>query len=78
MPSDTAIQPLLLGGSEKAVRLSQKLDEQGFLISAIRPPTVPKDQARLRITLCAEHEQADLDRLLEALDKLVNRNSLDD
>ncbi len=70
MESDTAIQPLLLGSSEKAVRISRQLDEQGFLISAIRPPTVAKDQARLRITLCAEHEQAHIDRLLDVLDTL--------
>jgi len=78
MPSSTAIQPLMLGSSEKAVRVSRELDALGFLISAIRPPTVPKDQARLRITLCAEHEQADLDRLLDALAKVLNRAAADE
>ncbi len=78
MPSATAIQPLLLGSSEKAVRLSQQLDEQGFLISAIRPPTVPKDQARLRITLSAEHELADIDRLLDALANLLKKDAMDE
>ena len=76
MPSDTAIQPLLLGSSEKAVRLSHQLDEQGFLISAIRPPTVPKNQARLRITLSAEHEYADLERLLDTLVTLYKKESI--
>ncbi|NOZ38146.1 MAG: aminotransferase class I/II-fold pyridoxal phosphate-dependent enzyme, partial [Gammaproteobacteria bacterium] len=70
MKSNTAIQPLLLGSSEKAVRISQRLDDAGFLISAIRPPTVPNDQARLRITFSAEHECEHIDRLLETLDAL--------
>ncbi len=74
MPSDTAIQPLLLGSSEKAVRISQRLEQQGFLISAIRPPTVPDGQARLRITFSAEHEQEHIDRLLEALDALFKKD----
>jgi len=78
MPSDTAIQPLLLGSSEKAMRFSRQLDEQGFLISAIRPPTVPRDQARLRITLSAEHEQEHLDRLLEVLAHLFKKDKADE
>ncbi|HEB87750.1 MAG TPA: 8-amino-7-oxononanoate synthase [Gammaproteobacteria bacterium] len=76
LKSDTAIQPLLLGSSEKAVRVSRHLKEQGFLISAIRPPTVPNGQARLRITFCAEHEQAHIDRLLEVLDTLFTKESI--
>ncbi len=76
MKSDTAIQPLLLGSSEKAVRISQRLDDAGFLISAIRPPTVPNDQARLRITFSAEHEREHIDRLLETLDALF-KNELE-
>lgn len=71
MDSDTAIQPLLLGSSEKAIRISQQLEQRGFLISAIRPPTVAKGQARLRITFSAEHEPEHIDRLLEALDVLL-------
>ena len=61
----TAIQPLLIGDDEQAISLSQKLFEEGFLVTAIRPPTVPKDTARLRITLCAKHTRQQLDRLLE-------------
>jgi len=82
MDSDTAIQPLLLGSSEKAIRISQQLEQRGFLISAIRPPTVAKGQARLRITFSAEHEQEHIDRLLEALDVLLgleqNRDEADE
>ncbi len=67
MDSFTPIQPLLLGDTERALTISQRLREQGFLISAIRPPTVPEGTARLRITFSAEHEEAHVDRLLSAL-----------
>ena len=75
MPSDSAIQPLLIGDSFRAVELSQQLLEAGFLVSAIRPPTVPKNKARLRITLSALHEFEDVTRLLEALDRLLKVTS---
>lgn len=67
MPSRSAIQPILIGDSQAAVQVSQALLADGFLVSAIRPPTVPRDSARLRVTLSALHEQEHLDRLLEAL-----------
>ena len=69
--SDTAIQPLMIGDSEKAVGISDKLFEEGFLISAIRPPTVPEGSARLRITLTAAHTEEQVDQLLETLGKLL-------
>jgi len=68
MDSFTPIQPLVLGDTERALTVSQQLREQGFLISAIRPPTVPEGTARLRITLSAEHEEKHVDRLLSALE----------
>lgn len=67
MPSRTPIQPILLGEPEKAVAWSRRLEEQGFLVTAIRPPTVPAGQARLRVTLSAAHEEAQVDSLLQAL-----------
>jgi 8-amino-7-oxononanoate synthase len=67
MPSDTAIQPLLVGSNEDALRLSEYLLTQGILVPAIRPPTVPKDTARLRISLSAAHSTADVTRLVSAL-----------
>ncbi|GLQ47306.1 8-amino-7-oxononanoate synthase [Dyella lipolytica] len=70
MPSRTAIQPLLLRDAQRALEASQALEAQGLLVVAIRPPTVPQDQARLRITLSAAHEEAHVDRLLEALASL--------
>ncbi|WP_319783958.1 8-amino-7-oxononanoate synthase [Oceanisphaera sp. IT1-181] len=76
LPSNTAIQPLLLGkelvGDEQAtLNLSNRLREQGFWVGAIRPPTVPKGSSRLRITLSAAHSQADIAALLAALQESV-------
>ena len=67
MPSETPIQPLLVGETGAALELSEALREQGVLVTAIRPPTVAKGAARLRITLSARHERVQLDRLLETL-----------
>ena len=71
--SGTPIQPVLVGESGEAVRLSEGLRDLGFLVAAIRPPTVPKGTARLRVTLCADHTPDDIDRLLSALDTVRRR-----
>jgi 8-amino-7-oxononanoate synthase len=68
--STSAIQPLLLGSADAALAAAQALERQDLLVSAIRPPTVPAGQARLRITLSAAHEEAHVDRLLAALETL--------
>jgi len=65
--SATAIQPLIVGDNSAALRLSAALDEQGLWVPAIRPPTVPLGTARLRITLSATHDEADVERLVAAL-----------
>jgi len=70
MPSRTAIQPLLLGDAQRALDAARALEAKGLLVVAIRPPTVPHGQARLRITLSAMHEASHVDRLLEALASL--------
>ncbi|QQZ29079.1 8-amino-7-oxononanoate synthase [Thiothrix subterranea] len=69
MPSDTAIQPMLVGSSEQALSISRKLEAWGILVTAIRPPTVPVETARLRVTLSAAHTVEDVERLLDALGK---------
>ncbi|MBX3665104.1 MAG: 8-amino-7-oxononanoate synthase [Burkholderiales bacterium] len=67
LPSDTPIQPLLVGGNAEALSLSARLAAQGLLVPAIRPPTVPQGTARLRISLSADHAMEDVDRLVAAL-----------
>jgi 8-amino-7-oxononanoate synthase len=67
MPSNTAIQPLLIGDSEKAIVVSDKLKALGLWVTAIRYPTVPKHTDRLRITLTAGHEPRDIEALVDGL-----------
>ena len=67
LPSSTPIQPLLVGSASQAVNISQKLYDHGIIVTPIRPPTVPKGTARLRITFSAAHQRHHLDRLLDAL-----------
>ena len=70
MPSETAIQPLLIGDNRQALALSEALRARGIWVAAIRPPTVPQGTARLRITLSAAHSAADVERLIGALHEL--------
>jgi len=67
--SDTPIQPLLLGDSKRTVAVAASLRAAGFLVGAIRPPTVPEGRARLRISITAAHTEQQVDALLEALEK---------
>jgi len=71
MASSSAIQPILIGDSQRAVDISNALLKAGFLVSAIRPPTVPQGSARLRVTFSALHEEQHVDRLLDALAKII-------
>ena len=71
LPSETAIQPLIVGDNEAALALSQALRDQGLWVAAIRPPTVPAGTARLRISLSAAHSEADVARLVDALKGLA-------
>lgn len=67
LPSPTAIQPLLIGGNDAVVRLSERLFARGLWVPAIRPPTVPAGTARLRISLSAAHDETQIDALITAL-----------
>ena len=68
MDSQTAIQPLLLGDDQQVLAVAAQLRDKGFMVGAIRPPTVPVGQARLRITLSANHSEQQVDALVDALD----------
>jgi 8-amino-7-oxononanoate synthase len=70
LPSDTAIQPLVLGDAAAALRASDTLLDAGLFVPAIRPPTVPAGTARLRIALSAAHSENDIDALLARLECL--------
>lgn len=69
MPSSTPIQPIVIGDNNRVLEMSENLLQRGLLVTAIRPPTVPVGSARLRITLSAGHEKADIDTLLKGLVK---------
>lgn len=73
MPSDTPIQPVLVGSNQAAIAASKKLWSKGIYVSPIRPPTVPDGTARLRITLSASHEENDIEQLLECLVSSIDR-----
>ncbi|MDR5736933.1 MULTISPECIES: 8-amino-7-oxononanoate synthase [unclassified Caballeronia] len=68
--SQTAVQPLVIGGNDETVALAAALDAQGLWVPAIRPPTVPSGTSRLRISLSAAHTDDDLARLDHALSTL--------
>ncbi|WP_373025318.1 8-amino-7-oxononanoate synthase [Thioalkalivibrio sp.] len=67
-PPVTPIQPVTLGTAARASAVAERLFKAGFLVPAIRPPTVPEGEARLRITLSAAHTEAQVDALLRALE----------
>ncbi len=75
MPSGSAIQPIVVGDADKALEMSALLREKGFWVAAIRPPTVPANTARLRITLSAAHTEQQVDQLLRALIEVADKVS---
>ena len=68
--SNTPIQPVLINNDEKVMQVGQQLRAAGFLVGAIRPPTVPVGTGRLRITFSADHSEEQVDQLVAALDSL--------
>ena len=76
--SCTPIQPLLLGSAARALKVSEWLLARGFIVKAIRPPTVPANSARLRITLSARHGDADITRLVQLLAEALVLHPADD
>ncbi len=71
MGSNTPIQPILINDDQLVSTVNQQLRDKGFMVGAIRPPTVPAGTGRLRITLSANHSDEQIDQLLEALDSCL-------
>lgn len=76
LQSESPIIPILVKDSPLAVKFSQRLLEEGIFISAIRPPTVPANTARLRLTVMATHAREDLEYLLEKLEKIGKKQGI--
>ncbi|MGP1958529.1 MAG: 8-amino-7-oxononanoate synthase [Arsenophonus sp. NC-CH8-MAG3] len=70
--SHSAIQPLIIGNNQWCLQLSQFLRQRGFWVQAIRPQTVPEGSARLRITLMANHQLADIEQLMKTLNQFFD------
>jgi 8-amino-7-oxononanoate synthase len=70
LPSETAIQPVVIGDNEPTMRAAAALYERGIWVGGIRPPTVPAGTARLRVTLSAAHTETDVDRLVQAVNAI--------
>jgi 8-amino-7-oxononanoate synthase len=66
-PSESAIHPIVMGEAKSALAASARLRERGFLVPAIRPPTVPEGTSRLRVSLSAAHRRDEIDALAAAL-----------
>jgi 8-amino-7-oxononanoate synthase len=69
--SETPIQPILLGTADAAVVASARFLERGHYVAAIRPPTVPAGNSRLRIALSAAHRDADVESLVTCLSEIL-------
>jgi 8-amino-7-oxononanoate synthase len=67
LPSETPIQPVMCGDDRRALSISATVEQRGYWVAAIRPPTVPEGRARLRVTLSALHTPADVDGLVDAI-----------
>ena len=69
-PSETAVQPVIIGPNDETMRAAAALYEQGYWVPGIRPPTVPANTARLRITLSAAHTEQDVAQVARAVNAL--------
>lgn len=68
--ADSPIVPLVIGDEARALDAARRLEEEGLLVVAVRPPTVPPGGSRLRVTLSCEHSDEEVDRLIRAIVRL--------
>jgi len=73
--SITPIQPIVIGDAKKVVKISNLLNELGFYVPAIRPPTVPTESARLRVSISALHSKGDIKKLAQAINKIIENEN---
>ena len=73
--SITPIQPLVIGDDKRVIKISDLLIELGFFVPAIRPPTVPKESARLRVSISALHSKEDIKKLAQAINKIIENEN---
>ena len=72
---ESCIVPILLGAPERALAASRLLEDEGYLVTAIRPPTVPEGTARLRLTFSARHDDAEIERLADIVrERILDRD----
>lgn len=72
LPTQSSIHALVIGDENKTLNIAKKMKEQGYWLTAIRPPTVPRNSSRLRVTICADHNDNDIKGLASALNKVLN------
>lgn len=72
IPTSSSIHAIVLGSEESALAISEKLRTMGIWLTAIRPPTVAKNTSRLRVTICANHNNNDINYLVECLNKVIH------
>jgi 7-keto-8-aminopelargonate synthetase-like enzyme len=75
--AETPIIPIIVGSAEKATTIANRLNQQGIILSAIRPPTVPVGESRLRLTVSAAHNQADLVAAARKIAKALQDEGMD-
>ncbi len=73
--SFTPIQPIIIGNSEDTLKVSEELLKSGILVPAIRPPTIPQNTARLRVSLCTLHTKEHINQLTHALERAISKLS---
>jgi 8-amino-7-oxononanoate synthase len=72
IPTQSSIHGLIIGDEEKTLLASKKLKEQGLWVTAIRPPTVPLNSSRLRVTICASHNSNDIRYLAKKINETLS------
>ncbi|MFB1014075.1 MAG: aminotransferase class I/II-fold pyridoxal phosphate-dependent enzyme, partial [Alteromonadaceae bacterium] len=71
-PTQSSIHGLIMGNEEKTLLASRKLKEKGLWVTAIRPPTVPVNSSRLRVTICANHNTNDIIYLAKTINETLS------